>query len=182
MSWLCKAVLSTLYNYILFISESNRLASSSSTAVNTKQSHHTNMNKRYEEKVYPHDAYHGRCYNLPANKRVTDPLSAHEIADELSKRFEISERTLRDISEAIDLNVISINRSDINNIKIILGYHGYEHTPHYTWYNFTHCEYTNCIPLNPHRSETHPMAPAEVAEVASVMLFNLVEMYHGTTL
>ena len=137
---------------------------------------------RYQEKVYPDDKFHGRCYNPPANKRVTHPLTAKEIANELSKKFDISDRTLRDITEAVDLNIISINQSDIHNIKIVLGYHGYEHTPHYTWYNFTHCEYTNCIPLNPHRSESHPMAPPEVAKAASVILFNLVEMYRGTTL
>lgn len=128
------------------------------------------------------EIFHSRCYNPPKHKQVTHPLTAQQIADSLAKRIEISPRTLQDITEAIKLNVISINESDINNIKIILGYHGYEHTPHYTWYNFTHCEYTNCIPLNPHRSPSHPMAPTSVAQAASIMLFNLVEMYQGTTL
>ena len=132
--------------------------------------------------IYPHDKYHGRCYNLPKEKRVTHPLTAKEIADSLARKFEISNRTLQDITEAVELNVISINRSDVDNIKIVLGYHGYEHSPHYTWYNFTHCEYTNCIPLNPHRSLAHPMAPDAVAKAASIILFNLVEMYRGSTL
>lgn len=109
-------------------------------------------------------------------------MAADDIARVLSKKFTISERTLTDIREAVDLNILSINQSDSNNIKIILGYHGYEHTPHYTWYNFTHCNYTNCIALNPHRSLSHPMAPHNVTSAASVVLFNLVEMYRGQTL
>lgn len=138
--------------------------------------------KPYQEMLYPEDKYHGRCYNLPKVKQVTHPLSAQQIIDVLATKFEISERTQGDIKEAVDLNIVSINSSQVNNIKVILGYHGYEHTPHYTWYNFTHCEYTNCIALNPHRSLEHPMAPQAVTKAASVILFNLVEMYQGQTL
>lgn len=138
--------------------------------------------KSYTELAYPNDKYHGRCYNPLTYNRVTHPLTATEIASSIAKRFEISDRTLQDITEAVDMNIVSINRSEVDNIKIILGYHGYEHTPHYTWYNFSHCEYTNCIPLNPHRSLEHPMAPPAVAEAASIILFNLVEMYQGNTL
>lgn len=140
------------------------------------------LRKPYLEKSYPGDPFHARCYNLPERKQVTHPLTAKEIANSLAKRFEISDRTFRDITEAVDLNLVSINASQVDNIKVILGYHGYEHSPHYTWYNFSHCEYTNCIPLNPHRSLDHPMAPEPITRAASVLLFNLVEMYHGDTL
>ncbi|XP_067942178.1 alpha-(1,3)-fucosyltransferase fut-6-like isoform X2 [Watersipora subatra] len=138
--------------------------------------------KGYTEVKYENDLFHGRCYNFPKTKRVTHPLSASEIAQSLGRHFDISKRTLQDITEAVQMNLVSINKSDIDNIKVVLGYHGYEHTPHYTWYNFSHCEYTNCIPLNPHRSIEHPMAPDNVAKAASIILFNLVEMYHGDTL
>lgn len=118
------------------------------------------------------DSEYGPCFEPPKTNKVTHPMTGDEIANRLSKRFEVTQQTRTDIRSAVDLNVISINSSDADNIHIITDYTGMGRDHIYMWYNFAPCKYTNCIALNPHRGYTSP--PTNLSNEASMIVFSIV--------
>jgi len=129
------------------------------------------------ENTDPYDIF---CYRPTRLTGVTHPLSAQEIINAISKRMGHSETTERDILEGVESNSIRINQSDIGNIKIILGNRATP-DPFQRYFNFTPCEYSNCVVVNPYRlqdSSTYPRASQlAVTNAANIVLAQIHQAF-----